>query len=55
MKWEILIQEKNGGLSRIRVYRGWIVNSLAVIDGIPALSSVFVPDNRDDWRIKDEL
>ena len=49
--WQVLSQEKSGGMSRAKVWKGWIVNSVIAIGENVSISSIFIPDENHEWEI----
>lgn len=48
---EDLLENENAAIQRMKVTGGWIVRSIANLNGQICESSVFVPDINHDWKV----
>lgn len=60
IKWETLFSDENSHTLRMKVYGGWVVRTLSWFDhdefkatGLTE-SSVFVPDLKHAWKLKEK-
>lgn len=43
-QWEVVVQESNGGTSRLKVDGGYLYQNFAYVNDVPCMSMCFVPD-----------